>query len=352
MAMIMMKRNGIYIKSKIIVLSLLCATGAHANVYGKEVVRPASSLIANVTSPLFLSRVPPRGVAGNVPWLASTQFSTTLRLTQNGIATSGADVKASASPAIAFLTAAWTAAAAPLDGQANAIDSITTVTIPTATATAGAATAQFSRTIRPDLPLFGAHRIRFGKIGSGGRIAGLIRKAAASGSSAICINQCAELADSLALEGASVTEQLRHISANVNRMVAYRTDADNYGRVDQWSTPNETLGRASGDCEDYAIVKMALLARLGVPVNAMEIVVLKDTSRRLFHAVLSVAVGNRSLILDNVTDAVEADTAKPDYAPLFSLSGSANFVFSYKGGKPDLVASLKNIATIAPGAGF
>ena len=97
---------------------------------------------------------------------------------------------------------------------------------------------------------------------------------------------------------------------------------------------------------------MAVLARLGVPMNVMEIVVLKDTSRRLFHAVLSVSLGDRNLILDNVTDAIEADTEKLSYAPLFSISGSANYVFGYKGGGSNLMASLKGLAAIAPGAGF
>ncbi|WP_375590533.1 transglutaminase-like cysteine peptidase [Hoeflea alexandrii] len=220
-------------------------------------------------------------------------------------------------------------------------------------ATSYQATSQaVSRTIRQDRPLFGAHRIRFGKIGSGARISGLIRKAASTGASAICINSCADLADRLDLGGADITAQLRHVSASVNTLVTYRTDEETHGRLDQWSTPNETLGRASGDCEDYAILKMAVLARLGVPVNAMEIVVVKDTSRRLFHAVLSVTLEDRTLILDNMTNAVETDTAKPSYAPLFSLSGTANYVFGYKGGKQNLTASLKNIASIAPGAGF
>ncbi|MGJ8573105.1 MAG: transglutaminase-like cysteine peptidase [Hoeflea sp.] len=228
-------------------------------------------------------------------------------------------------------------------------DDITTASIPAATRPAG---ATLSASIRPDVPLFGAHRIRFGKISSGIRISGLIRKAAASGASAICINQCAALADRLTLKGASLSQQLRHVSASVNAMVAYKTDEQNHGRLDQWSTPNETLGRRSGDCEDYAILKMALLARLGIPVTAMEIVVVKDTDRRLFHAVLAVAFEDRSLILDNMTDTVEADKAKRSYAPLFSLSGKANYVFGYKGGSSDLMASLKNISAIAPGAGF
>ena len=53
-----------------------------------------------------------------------------------------------------------------------------------------------------------------------------------------------------------------------------------------------------------------------------------------------------------MTDAVEADKAKLSYAPLFSISGTANYVFGYKGGKSNMLASLKNIAAIAPGAGF
>ncbi|MCZ4292386.1 transglutaminase-like cysteine peptidase, partial [Hoeflea alexandrii] len=236
-------------------------------------------------------------------------------------------------------------------------DPIITASIPAAAAPAGGAVTRaakqtVSQAIRQDLPLFGAHRIRFGKIMSGARISGLIRKAAASGASAICINRCADLADRLDLGGSDITAQLSHVSASVNNLVAYRTDEQNHGRLDQWSTPNETLARTSGDCEDYAILKMAVLARLGIPLNAMEIVVVKDTSRRLFHAVLSVALKDRTLILDNMTDTVEADTEKPSYAPLFSLSGSANYIFGYKGGKQNLTASLKNMASIAPGAGF
>jgi len=87
-------------------------------------------------------------------------------------------------------------------------------------------------------------------------------------------------------------------------------------------------------------------------MNAMEIVVLKDTSRRLFHAVLSIALQDRSLILDNMTDAVETDSAKRSYAPLFSISGTANYIFGNKNGKPGLMASIRDIAAIAPGAGF
>jgi len=59
-------------------------------------------------------------------------------------------------------------------------------------------------------------------------------------------------------------------------------------RLDYWSTPNETLSRSKRRCEDYASLKMALLARLGRTKNAMENrSLLKATpAAGLFHAVL------------------------------------------------------------------
>ncbi|MDP2121217.1 MAG: transglutaminase-like cysteine peptidase, partial [Hoeflea sp.] len=180
----------------------------------------------------------------------------------------------------------------------------------------------------------------------------LIRSAAASGDTPICVGRCAALAKTLTLAGASADQQLAHVSRTVNRLIAYRTDEDMHGQLDHWSTPNETLKRGAGDCEDYAILKMALLSSIGIPLNSMEIVVVKDTGRRLFHAVLSVSMNGRSLILDNMTDAVESDRAKLTYAPLFSISGSANYVFGYKSGQPKLVASIGEAISVAPGAGF
>ena len=320
-------------------ISLLCASAALANVYEIAGTKPRVLDLPGTPSIFEKAKFP---VA---PWLAQGFPATTLRLTRAGLAPISLAMDAAGQSSASLQLTALAAE--------STRDPIITASIPAAAAPAGdAVTRAAVQAVRQGLPLFGAHRIRFGKIASGARISGLIRKAAASGASAICINRCADLADSLDFGAGDITAQLRHVSASVNNLVAYRTDQENHGRLDQWSTPNETLARSSGDCEDYAILKMAVLARLGVPVNAMEIVVVKDTSRRLFHAVLSVALNDRTLILDNMTDAVEADTEKRSYAPLFSLSGSANYIFGYKGGKQNLTASLKNMASIAPGAGF
>lgn len=341
--------NKQYLRNTSFLISFLCASAAQANDYDVRDTKPEIMVAANTISALVQNQ----SVARNLAWLNMAQFTTTLNVSQGGFAPLGFDPDPAFDIAAPQAFAAL-AAARPADNQAPSDltasqDQITTASISVPTASAG---ASLSEVIREDLPLFGAYRIRFGKIKSGARISVLMRKAAASGPSAICINQCADLADRLALNGSSISEQLRHVSVSVNSMIAYKTDDQNHDRTDYWSTPNEILGRSSGDCEDYAILKMAVLARLGVPMDVMEIVVLKDTSRRLFHAVLSVSLEDRNLILDNVTDSIEADTEKPSYAPLFSISGTANYVFGYKGGGSNHMASLKGLAAIAPGAGF
>ena len=345
-----------YSKVSAFALVLLCASFAQAYAYETLETNPEVLISSSAAAPLLQNRNVARGSA----WLTTVYLATTLDLTQAGLAPLDLDVDPDfdlASTNDLALPSALTKLADKGLAENPALNEkmidqaqVITASIPAMTAPAG---VSISQTIRQEAPLFGAYRIRFGKIKSGARISGLIKKAVASGTpDDICTEKCADLADQLALSGSTVSEQLRHVSASVNRIVAYKADDQNHDRVDYWSTPGEILDRSSGDCEDYAILKMALLARLDVPMSAMEIVVLKDTSRNLFHAVLSVAFENRSLILDNVTDAVEADTAKESYEPLFSISGTANYVFGYKGGKSNLTASLKDLGAIAPGAGF
>lgn len=346
-------KKSVFVTNTVLAISFLCAGAAEANVHKTPRAKSEVLIEATTRGPLAHARSTAQDGAESLAWLAPAPLPTTLRVTRNGLPPLAA--AAFAAPGLAGDRPGDPEN--PVNKAANglpaAVDRFITASIPAIIGPAGdAVTRPVAQAVDQNLPLFGAHRIRFGKIISGARISGLIRKAASTGASAICINRCADLAARLDLGGGPITAQLRHVSASVNGMVAYRTDAENHGRLDQWSTPNETLARASGDCEDYAILKMGVLARLGIPLNAMEIVVVKDTSRRLFHAVLSVTLKDRTLILDNMTDTVEADTEKSAYAPLFSLSGTANYIFGYKGGRQDLTASLKNIAGIAPGACF
>ena len=91
------------------------------------------------------------------------------------------------------------------------------------------------------------------------------------------------------------TAILGSINAAVNRKIAYRRDIDGRGVRDYWAAPRETLSSAAGDCEDFAILKMAALETAGVPMKSMSIIVLQDVRRNLFHAVLSIRTKSRAL---------------------------------------------------------
>lgn len=110
----------------------------------------------------------------------------------------------------------------------------------------------------------------------------------------------------------------------VNWHVRYRSDP-----ADEWASASTTLRRGFGDCEDFALAKMALLLALGVPSDEMYLVLLRD--RRLDqHAVLVVNRGGRHYVLDNRTDMVLTAEQIDDYTPILSFSGS--FAWTY--GKP------------------
>lgn len=149
---------------------------------------------------------------------------------------------------------------------------------------------------------------------------------------------------------ASLRDRLNAVNAAVNKAIAYRSDMDTNGVADHWSTPSETLSRGQGDCEDFAILKMAALRAEGVDPAAMSIVALFDQKRRLYHAVLSVEVSGRHFILDNVRNQVLQDTQLPDYVALYSIRDGKGFLHGSQRQK-QIASAITSMEKIAPGAG-
>jgi len=114
--------------------------------------------------------------------------------------------------------------------------------------------------------------------------------------------------------------KLTAINQSVNKLITYKYDMENYGELDFWASPMQTLEHGSGDCEDYVILKMSALAASGVPTNIMSIVVLLDIERAEFHAVLVVATKEGYFVLDNMRDDVLLDHRLTHYMPLYSFS--------------------------------
>ncbi|WP_315921966.1 transglutaminase-like cysteine peptidase [Mesorhizobium sp. SP-1A] len=117
-----------------------------------------------------------------------------------------------------------------------------------------------------------------------------------------------------------LVRKLTAINQSVNMLIAYKSDMENYGELDFWASPMQTLEHGSGDCEDYVILKVSALAAGGVPTNTMSMVVLMDVERQVFHAVLVVTARDGNYILDNMSDDVVLDRKITDYLPLYSLS--------------------------------
>src|SRR3982751_1229434 len=97
-------------------------------------------------------------------------------------------------------------------------------------------------------------------------------------------------------------ERLEAVNWYVNKRVHFVDDQVRWGRADVWSPANATLSAGKGDCEDFAIAKLAMLRRAGIADKDLYLVILKDTVRRADHAVLVVPAAGHMYLLDNGTD--------------------------------------------------
>jgi len=145
-------------------------------------------------------------------------------------------------------------------------------------------------------------------------------------------------------------KKLSAVNSLVNRSITYAPDQRVYGRLDHWADGAETMRKGAGDCEDFAILKMSLLREMGVPARSMSLVVLRDTARGLYHAVLAVSTNKGHFILDNVRNEVYRDVAANHYMPLYSFSADRSWIH----GKPsgEMVASAPEgirLGSITPG---
>ncbi len=120
------------------------------------------------------------------------------------------------------------------------------------------------------------------------------------------------------LRGLSRQQQIEKVNHFANQK-AYVLDIENYGVADYWATPKEFLIN-SGDCEDYAIIKMLSMKWLGYDVNKMRIVIVQDTNLHTPHAVMSIARAGDIYILDNQVPEVMSHHDIYHYVPVYSLN--------------------------------
>ncbi len=116
------------------------------------------------------------------------------------------------------------------------------------------------------------------------------------------------------LRGRDPFYQLFAVNRLGNRQ-PYRDDDD----YNNWASPLEFLAR-SGDCEDYAIFKYALLRHLGLPMDALRVVLLRQVGDPRPHAVLAAHAGSDIYILDNLSGRVLPHRDIANYQPVYSFN--------------------------------
>ena len=113
-----------------------------------------------------------------------------------------------------------------------------------------------------------------------------------------------------------------HLLAAINRLAnrrPYRSDLANFHKREHWASPLEFLA-SSGDCEDYAIFKYALLRHLGMPADSLRIVLLRRKADGLGHAVLAAYLDDKIYILDNADGFIRPQNEFRSYTAVFSFN--------------------------------
>jgi len=120
------------------------------------------------------------------------------------------------------------------------------------------------------------------------------------------------------LRGLPILDRVTVANSVLNR-VPYVPAIVNWRDPDHWETPFEFL-QYGGQCEDFAIAKLAALSESGIDERDLRLVVVWDRTKRLAHAVAVVFVAGQALVLDNQIHEVTPDTEITRYVPFYAIN--------------------------------
>ena len=131
----------------------------------------------------------------------------------------------------------------------------------------------------------------------------------------------------------SELERLALVNTFVNKNIRFGTDLEVWEHEDYWATPLETVGRGSGDCEDFAIAKYFSLLALGVPEPKLRFVYVRallqqgQALRVEPHMVLAYykSPGAEPLVLDNLASIIATASQRSDLTPVYSFNQEGYF---------------------------
>jgi predicted transglutaminase-like cysteine proteinase len=115
------------------------------------------------------------------------------------------------------------------------------------------------------------------------------------------------------------------VNSWVNQQITYVNDPNNV-----WQKPSETLEIGTGDCEDYAVLKRAILLERGFNDNELIVVVGNDIIQSVVHALLLVYCDHKWVVLDNRTDVVSDAATYSDFIPIQAYNTVQTWTFGHR----------------------
>lgn len=111
----------------------------------------------------------------------------------------------------------------------------------------------------------------------------------------------------------------------VDRQIKYKSEIK-----DKWQTPEQTIARRAGDCEDHAILKYVLLQIIGRGKH-IYCVLVKDTVRNVDHMVMVLQDGTEHIMFDIGKPPIRLrDWDAAGYRPIFSFNHQGGWLHGEK----------------------
>jgi predicted transglutaminase-like cysteine proteinase len=119
--------------------------------------------------------------------------------------------------------------------------------------------------------------------------------------------------------------KIEFINRKVNETIHYTSDIAQWGVADLWSAPVTADRKGSfdtglGDCEDYAIAKYVALKASGVSPDKLRVLLVRDRTVGMDHAIVATNQDGHWMLLDNRWDRLIQDTDTKQFVPLFAIN--------------------------------
>lgn len=118
--------------------------------------------------------------------------------------------------------------------------------------------------------------------------------------------------------------RLKAVNSHFNSYL-FRSDQQQWGRIDYWATPFELMAAGAGDCEDFAIAKYFALRSLGIDDDHLRLMYVRARTASLNQAHMVLAyyplADAEPLVLDNLVAEILPASARRDLQPVYSFNG-------------------------------